>query len=560
MAIEISISRRKIDNEDPRASPIKRAARLTNVGDVLTSNLGINNANLRFLCGVMFKRSGNGVSAQTGTSPDRGQGNPPAKTTNRSRCKMAASPKFHVAIIGGGPGGLMTAYLLERRAPSACAITIFEANDRLGGKILTRRFNAAAAMYEAGTAELYDYSHVGRDPLRELIAELNLSTYPLSGQTVVMNNVILKSDNDIRRELGQDTCKALRRFHGKARSAISPLDYYESDWKEHSDDPLLYESFHSLLSRVPDETARRYIEVMLHSDLATEPEHTNAMYGLQNYLMNDPEYMRLYTIVGGIEQLPTELAKRITARVLLRQPVVRVERTPEGEYRVFSRQDGKVDGENFDFVVIALPNNWLLNIEWGGGLADAMRRHHTHYDHSAHYLRVSVLFKEKFWRERIAESYFMLDAFGGCCLYDESPRSPGSSLGVLGWLLAGEAALNMSNFSDDALVDRVLESLPSSLHYRPELFLEGHVHRWVGSVNGLPGGTPAHEPESRHLPDSAKNPWLFVVGDYLFDSTLNGLLDSAGVVAEWISDEISEEQSAAIASSPDPISTERKAA
>ena len=134
----------------------------------------------------------------------------------------------------------------------------------------------------------------------------------------------------------------------------------------------------------------------------------------------------------------------------------------------------------------------------------------------------------------------MLDAFGGCCVYDESSRQDGSSHGILGWLLAGEAALTMSNMSDDALIERVLYSLPPQLGYRPEWFVEGRVHRWVGSVNGLPGGYPVHEADSRHLPDPCANPWLFMVGDYLFDSTLNGLLDSAYTVAEWIAEEINE--------------------
>jgi hypothetical protein len=39
--------------------------------------------------------------------------------------------------------------------------------------------------------------------------------------------------------------------------------------------------------------------------------------------------------------------------------------------------------------------------------------------------------------------------------------------------------------------------------------------------------------DQRHRP-SAAHPNLFVVGDYLFDSTLNGVLDSAQHVAGWV--------------------------
>jgi monoamine oxidase len=195
--------------------------------------------------------------------------------------------------------------------------------------------------------------------------------------------------------------------------------------------------------------------------------------------------------------------------------------------------------EEFDFVVVALPNNWLGSVEWGGEqLASAMHEHHVHYDYPAHYLRVSMLFQKPFWRDQIVESYFMLDAFDGCCVYDETSRSDGSLFGVLGWLIAGEAALAMSNFEDAVLMERVLESLPAVLRHGRELFLEGRVHRWVGSVNGLPGGSPAREPDSRHLPEPNEHPWLFVVGDYLFDSTINGVIDSADVVADWIAEEV----------------------
>lgn len=48
--------------------------------------------------------------------------------------------KKRIAIIGGGPGGLMVAYRLEKRAGFPCKITLFEICHRLGGKVLTCQF------------------------------------------------------------------------------------------------------------------------------------------------------------------------------------------------------------------------------------------------------------------------------------------------------------------------------------------------------------------------------------------------------------------------------------
>jgi monoamine oxidase len=363
----------------------------------------------------------------------------------------------------------------------------------------------------------------------------------MSGRSVILDGKLLKTGDDIRRHFGLKTLDALEDFSRRATQLISPADYYESDWKADNLDPLARQSFHNLLRTIPDEAARRYIQVAVHSDLATEPQSTSALYGLQNFLMNEPGYMALYSIDGGIESLIRELAARLRSRVLLGHAVTRVEAVPGAAYMVETNCRGESRREEFDMVVVALPNNWIPAIQWRGeALADAMHAHHAYYDYPAHYLRVSLLFDKPFWRDWISESYFMLDAFGGCCVYDESSRNGASGFGVLGWLLAGGSALNMSNFPDRVLIEEMLGSLPPWLQHGRELLREGRVHRWVGSVNGLPGGRPMRDPDSRHVPDPEGNPRLFVVGDYLFDSTLNGLMDSADVVTEWILDEINE--------------------
>ncbi len=452
---------------------------------------------------------------------------------------VEAAPKAsRVAIIGGGPGGLMTAYQLQLRCTVPFEATLYEASSRLGGKILTKQFESAPVPYEAGAAELYDYSHIGEDPLRELVDKLGLKVMPMNGTSVVNHDQMLRDLDDVGRVYGEATRKALLTFDARAKQWMSPQEYYDSDWKESNADPMASRTFHDELSQVPDAAARRYLRILVHSDLATEPHRTSAAYGLQNYLMNDPSYMRLYTIEGGIERLPQELAVRVEARTLLREPVVRVERAEDESLRVFSVRHGKIAAEEYDFVVVALPNACIPLIEWGGdALGEAMHRHCAHYDYPAHYLRISVLFREIFWEKTIQDSYMMLDAFGGCCLYDESSRNGCRSAGVLGWLLAGDAAMIAGNHSDEQLIHRAIGSLPSFLQRGRELFVEGQVHRWIGSVNGLPGGSPVLDMESRHIPERAR-PNLFTVGDYLFDSTINGVLDSADFVAECLTEAI----------------------
>jgi monoamine oxidase len=446
-----------------------------------------------------------------------------------------------VGIIGGGPGGLMTAYALQKAANCPVRMTLFEASDRLGGKILTPRFQHAPVRYEAGAAEFYDYAMFDDDPLKELIAELGLSVRKMGGSAAIMNGNIVSNLDDLRSHLGPRAAAALSAFDRLAKDRITPQEFYHSDHPDGTTPEPDTGRFDTVLAGIGEPEARRYIEHLIHSDLATEPCQTSPAYGLHNYLMNDPAYMNLYGIEGGNEQLPQALASRIDATVRLGHEVRGVARADNGRLRVSSVHGGRLLQDDFDFVVVALPHSHLGSLQFGGDrLAAAMRRHHAHYNYPAHYLRITALFARPFWRDYFTDSYCMLDRFGGCCLYDESSREPGGSHGVLGWLLGGVAAEQMSLLTDDQLVAEAIDSLPPLLAHGRDDFIEARVHRWVGAVSAIPGGAARQSLDRSHQPDPAGHPNLFVVGDYLLDSTLNGVLDSAQYVAAWLAATMSE--------------------
>ena len=442
---------------------------------------------------------------------------------------------LRIAVVGGGPGGLMTAYHLFQKCYDEYELTIFEASGRLGGKIVSRRFDKAPVLYEAGVAELYDYSMIGPDPLRLLIEKLGLKTVEMDSNTVVLDHRILRNRAEIRQMCGKETLKAVDEFRKQLRAFMSPEDYYEGHWQDDNHNPLAKRSCQTLLDEVPDTLARKYLRIAAHSDLATEPHLTNALTGIKNFLMDVDGYIGLYSIEGGIERLPQALREQTRAKIELNSPVVRVERNADQTYRVFVRKDGQLETHDFDYVLVALPHNWLSSVEWGGEkLARAMQEHIAYYDKPAHYLRVTALFKKPFWRELITDSWWMSDAFNGCCVYDEGARHDAGGYGALGWLLAGTDAVTMSNFTDEELIRKALDSLPEQLRDGRELFLEGRVHRWLNSVNAVPGGFPVKEVKKSHVPEPKEHPGFFLVGDYLFDSTLNGVLDSSDFATDLL--------------------------
>jgi monoamine oxidase/SAM-dependent methyltransferase len=441
-----------------------------------------------------------------------------------------------VAILGGGPGGLMTAYQLERKHRDSCQIALFEASGRTGGKIVTTQFDSAPVIYEAGAAEFYNYAMVGPDPLLELIEQLGLKTVPMSGQTVILDGKILRNKSDIRRLCGRATLDAIEEFRKRCAEAMPKADWYEGTPHFDNTHPWAGRTCADVLDDVPDETARKYLQVAVHSDLATEPHLTNGLNGLKNFLMDVPGYLHLYSVNGGNQRVLDLLRQQLTnTRIETDCPVTRVEKNPDESYRVFYRRAKTVTHQDFDAVFTALPHNCLGTVEWGGAaLRKAMAGFIAYYDRPGHYLRVTILFRKPFWREAIGGSWFMLDAFGGCCVYDESARHDAGEYGVLSWLIAGTDALSLSNFDDQTVTDLVLDSLPEPLRAGAlSSFLEAKVHRWMASVNAQPGGIPVRDTRSSHMPEPKGHPGLFMVGDYLFDSTLNGVLDSADFATDF---------------------------
>ncbi|KQW22567.1 amine oxidase [Afipia sp. Root123D2] len=441
-----------------------------------------------------------------------------------------------LAIVGGGPGGLMSAWYLKKKLGGQCRITIYEASDRLGGKILTKTFDSSPAMYEAGVAEIYDYSMTGPDPLRELIQHFGLQTIPMDAEQIQLDGELLDDVPGMRRKYGDKTARAIEDFRTLCSTMVSPIEYYEGVGAHDNEHPWAYISAEELLDRqVDDPVAKRFLKVMARSDIATESHNTNGLNALKNFVMDVEGYIGLYSIQNGNEQLVEGLKSEIDANIELNHRVLKVGKNGSGRYAVnMMNGKGPITKEH-DLVVMCLPHSWLATMRWDGELLrHSMVKHVAYFDRPAHYLRVSILFDSPFWGDKVSGAWWMSEAFGGCCVYVEGARHDVGRNGVLNWLIAGSDALAFANLSDKELIDAAIKSLPASFGNARSHFVEGKIHRWLSSVNAIPGGLPARDVMTNHHPEPKEHAGFVVVGDYLFDSTLNGLLDSSDAATDII--------------------------
>ncbi len=445
-----------------------------------------------------------------------------------------------MAIVGGGPGGLFAAWRLAAKLGPESKITIFEASDRLGGKVQTEKLGAAG-LYEAGVAEIYDYSRIGPDPLRTLIVnELGLSIRPIRGGACFMEGKPIPDVAALSKVFGGQARDAALAFQRRCVELMTPAAYYTSSPALDNAHPWAGIGADQVLeTEVPDELVRRYFRTMLHSDISAPTHLTDGLNLIKNALMDLEGYIEVYSIDGGNESIIARLGEQIDARIVLNAGVAMIGVNADGSFRLtLGSGEGQTSVEA-DMVIMALPAGQLSLIEWDEpGLDRHMREHIARFDRPGHYLRATLLFERPFWRGRVEGAWWMQDSFGGCCVYDEGARHEFGDRGALGFLLAGNGAVQMGNLSDTEIIARCLESLPAILGEARHYFVEGRVHRWIGAVSALPGGRPLRSLKANHRPAINAHPGLFVVGDYLFDSTLNGALDSADAATDMLVGEL----------------------
>ena len=170
--------------------------------------------------------------------------------------------RWNIGIVGGGPGGLFTAYRLEQLCSTPPTISIFEASNRVGGKLLTEHFSTKDFQYEAGAAEFYDYSLIDEDPLRELIEHFGLPIQPMGGASMVQEKKIIGTLEDACDILSNTAFNEFIRFNNRAKSEVSPRQFYDgtptSHIKSHHTNSS-EERFSTTLDQLPVET-KKYVD------------------------------------------------------------------------------------------------------------------------------------------------------------------------------------------------------------------------------------------------------------------------------------------------------------
>ena len=119
--------------------------------------------------------------------------------------------------------------------------------------------------FEAGVAELYDYSHLGHDPLKGLVVGLDLETVPMIGRTVILDEKIITNPAALKQHFGKKAEVEASKFYRSCAELYSPNEYYLEDWQVDNKHPWFDPLFSEVLDEIKDPTARKYVAVSSRS-------------------------------------------------------------------------------------------------------------------------------------------------------------------------------------------------------------------------------------------------------------------------------------------------------
>lgn len=184
-----------------------------------------------------------------------------------------------VLIIGAGMAGLTSARTL---AESGLRVLVLEAQDRIGGRILTRRIGDEVV--ELGA----EFVHGHPPELWDLVKEAGLTVRERDGSQVCFEGGALKRCGEEIDEVSQPL-EELKDFRGED---ISFAEYISR-------------------KRLSDEERTEIIGYVEGFNAADHRQMSTAALAFQQKAEDAIESDRLYHLVGGYDQLPQYLASRI---------------------------------------------------------------------------------------------------------------------------------------------------------------------------------------------------------------------------------------------------------
>lgn len=437
------------------------------------------------------------------------------KATIPNLATLKRPPRKYVGIVGGGPAGLYSAMLLQKKG---YLVHVFEASNRVGGRIYTHRFNCEKNQYfEAGAMRIPVIKY--QDPFFELVKEINGDTktghkhhielipyYLETPQNRFYLNKFLKTYQEAHISGSGGLRAADVQWPGfpPPRPGSDPYNTPVADLLRSALAPLFHiidqegfeNGFKEIVKRYDNFSFRFYLkDVHSWSDAAIDFVETAASQTNQ-FALSVPELLmqnmdfdvkEWNTIEDGMERLPMSMANIIgLENITFNAPVTKIQELNNEKVQVqASGADGTLE-MNFDHIILAIPPAALRMVasrpRWGADKELAIRSMHFEA-----LWKMGMRFKTRFWESQASDPekggqsvtdlpirWVVLPSYG------INDKGPGVLL-LYAWMTDAQAWLPLSpsarralaiNCLEQAYPDIPVRELSPSTYLTPKIGLE----------------------------------------------------------------------------------------
>jgi monoamine oxidase len=272
--------------------------------------------------------------------------------------------KPRIAIIGAGVAGLNALHTLKKAGYDA---TVYEASGRIGGRIFSVQGAMGEGIWTEFGAEYIDTNH---QDILNLVHEFNL-------ELVDLNQI---SEQKFQKEafffegVHHSMAQAIEAFQGFSERMKCDIQQLPKDISYKTQNPIVKNFDNCSLSEYLEKVGatgwiKRFIEIAYESEYGLSPQVQSSLNLLTLISPNtDKGAIELYgdsderyTIRGGNQLIPNQLAKKYETHIELNQPLESIRPSGSAYKLNFSKnRDVKAD-----FVVLALPFTQLRRVDIG---------------------------------------------------------------------------------------------------------------------------------------------------------------------------------------------------
>ncbi len=257
-----------------------------------------------------------------------------------------------VIVAGAGLAGLSAAHDLLNLGAN---VTVFDARDRVGGRVWTIRDGFADGQHAEAGGDLIDDGH---QEIRGLVAEYKLKlTRILRGGFAYVRN-----DRTGRpRIVARKTMRGWDRLAGQLRDVIRPYRLADQRWDSPIAAAIARRSVASWLDERHADAELRATVVGLRGFFLADPEELSLIALVDQFSSAEGFPEAWYRIDGGNDRLATAIAARLGDRIRLKSEVVAVSQRGPG-VRVTIKDAHSQSHASCDYLLLALPATTLRRI------------------------------------------------------------------------------------------------------------------------------------------------------------------------------------------------------